>query len=80
MTRYALVTGGRSAHEVGAYLPANYRVIFEGSNSTYRRFHIIGGEDRHGWTLDQYVLPRLASGLIAGEEISPDHPVMKEMP
>ena len=30
---------------------------------------MIGGYDDAGWTLDGYVLPRLASGLIFGEEI-----------
>jgi hypothetical protein len=33
---------------------------------------LIAGEDDHGWTLDGYVLPRLASGLMPGREIMAD--------
>ena len=29
----------------------------------------IAGEDRAGWTLDDYVMPRLNSGLIYGNEV-----------
>jgi hypothetical protein len=31
---------------------------------------IIAGTDYAGWTLDGYVLPRLASGLMFGEEVT----------
>jgi hypothetical protein len=50
------------------YLPGNYRVAgrlsFEG-----RSGFLIEGRDDHGWTLDDYVLPRLSSGLIGGREL-----------
>jgi hypothetical protein len=42
---------------VEPYLPMNYSVGC-----------VIAGYDHAGWTLDDYVLPRLASGLIMGEE------------
>lgn len=41
---------------------------------------LVEGRDDHGWTLDGYVLPRLASGLHPGHEIDLSHPVMKELP
>jgi hypothetical protein len=31
---------------------------------------LIEGEDNAGWTLDGYVIPRLASGLIFAKEVS----------
>ncbi len=53
--------------EIEAYLPGNYKVLCtsDWDNKTY-----IVGEDNHGWTLDGYVIPRLASGLIACKEIT----------
>ncbi len=47
-----------------AYLPANYEVAEVTPDGV-----IIEGEDFAGWTLDEYVIPRLASGLIFGREI-----------
>ena len=41
---------------------------------------IIAGEDRAGWTLDDYVLPRLASGGYIGVEIDLSHKVMGRVP
>ena len=41
---------------------------------------VIAGEDNAGWTLDDYVIPRLASGLYVGKEIDLSHPVMKLIP
>jgi hypothetical protein len=53
-------------HEtVARYLPSNYAIVAQGNGWLY-----IEGEDDHGWTLDEYVIPRLASGLIFAEEIS----------
>jgi hypothetical protein len=54
-----------SADTVGAYLPANYRCAATDAAGTY-----IVGVDSAGWTLDGYVLPRLASGLYFGREIA----------
>lgn len=59
----------RLAKTVAKYLPANYRVAsVTGSVVT------IEGHDHAGWTLDEYVIPRLGSGLIAASEcgVSPD--------
>jgi hypothetical protein len=41
---------------------------------------VIAGEDVAGWMLDDYVIPRLASGLIFANEIDLSHPIMKEVP
>jgi hypothetical protein len=60
--RYALIFTTSDA--VAAYLPSNYRVVdvdhVEGTT-------VIAGDDVAGWTLEGYVLPRLASGLYFGE-------------
>jgi len=58
-TRYANVRGARSKKEVAAYLPDNYSVL--GTNTTSGAV-IICGVDFMGWTLDDYVIPRLGSG------------------
>jgi hypothetical protein len=47
------------------YLPSNYQVI----GATKDDEVIIEGEDSAGWTLDGYVLPRLASGMYFGREV-----------
>lgn len=71
--RFAVVRGARSVKEVLAYLPDNYGLMesFEEENGPRkpRLVVIIGGTDRFGWTLDSYVIPRLASGLIGAQEI-----------
>jgi hypothetical protein len=79
MKRYALVKNARDRREAEAYLPDNYRVIGEVPADRGPVF-VIAGEDSHGWTLDGYVIPRYASGLIHAEEIDPSHPVMKTIP
>ncbi len=48
------------------YLPGNYSFLGYDSNGDI----LIAGEDNHGWTLDGYVIPRLASGLIACREVT----------
>ena len=50
---------------VRALLPDNYKVAY---NSLTEQF-MITGKDVAGWTLDSYVIPRLASGLIFAEEV-----------
>ena len=50
---------------VRALLPRNYKV---GYNSLTEQF-MITGHDNAGWTLDDYVIPRLASGLVFAEEL-----------
>jgi hypothetical protein len=50
--------------EVLAYMPSNYTARIDGSQI------IIEGVDMAGWTLDGYVIPRLASGLITAKEVT----------
>lgn len=57
MQNTALVTNA-SLEDVAAYLPSNYTAEQVGP---YVR---ITGEDEAGWTMQDYVLPRLASALI----------------
>lgn len=69
VTRRAVVRTSQ-ADQVRAYLPANYRVV--GSVETFDGIaHVtVEGCDLHGWTLTEYVLPRLASGLHSGVEVT----------
>lgn len=62
--RYAriLVSDERTVRQ---YLPRGYDVLCEHDGDV-----IIQGRDVAGWTLDEYVLPRLASGLYFGGEIT----------
>ena len=55
---------------VRAYMPENYKVSF---NSLTEQF-MITGHDVAGWTLDGYVIPRLASGLVFAEEVVEEVP------
>lgn len=89
MKRYALVRNATSRSQVESYLPSNYEVLWEGMVSRYPgewrppfdvEGYIVKGEDFAGWTLDGYVIPRFASGLIWAEEIDLSHPAMKEVP
>lgn len=50
---------------VSAYLPSNYSAAILHSGEID-----ITGTDSSGWTLDGYVIPRLASGLIFAEEVT----------
>ena len=51
------------------YLPGNYEAFFEECvDASVDPYIEIEGYDRAGWTLDDYVIPRLASGLIFAEE------------
>ena len=91
--RFAVIRGARTVEQALAYLPNNYGLMesfeVEGIPTASGRkelWIVIGGYDNAGWTLDGYVLPRLASGLIFGEEIGkgtePDEeelPSMKEL-
>jgi hypothetical protein len=71
--RFAVIRGARSVKEAVAYLPGNYDLMesFEVlDNGTTYLWIVIGGYDNAGWSLDGYVIPRLASGLMGCEEIS----------
>lgn len=62
--RVAVVTGGaRDAEQVKAYMPSNYLVRVRDG------VIFIEGKDVAGWTLDSFVIPRLASGLIEAVEV-----------
>jgi hypothetical protein len=81
--RYALVTLTWDRDKPEAYMPANYTVLHtceHPENPERWRAAVIGGYDNAGWTLDGYVLPRLASGGMHGVEIDLSHPIMKQVP
>jgi hypothetical protein len=66
-TREALIrTDPANVEVIARYLPNNYTIV--GADSTGVT---IRGIDHYGWTLDGYVLPRLASGMYFGEEAHP---------
>ena len=78
--RYALVRGNAISKErIAVYMPGNYEVMYEGEFAG-ETVVVIGGRDSAGWTLDGYVIPRLASGLWWADEIDLSHPVMKQVP
>jgi hypothetical protein len=57
---------------IEAYLPDNYRIMgtfTEDDGLGKRTGFVIRGHDEAGWTLDEYVLPRLASGMHFGQEV-----------
>jgi hypothetical protein len=74
--RFAVVRGfcsGDAAaveRQIERYLPAGYVVASVVELGSHRWEIRISGRDSAGWTLDEYVLPRLASGLWIGEETS----------
>jgi hypothetical protein len=77
--RYARVnvpdntTGSAFAETVALYLPSRYHVaavVGSDDTSVPRPVVVIAGEDNAGWTMGDYVLPRLASGMIFGREIT----------
>lgn len=82
MKRYALITLTWDRDNPAAYMPGNYHVIYRGSHPERDTWEaaVIMGEDSHGWTLDDYVLPRLASGGMIGREIDLSHPIMMRIP
>lgn len=82
--RVAIVVSHSSTLEqIERYLPSNYSVaeeitIREGGSGIWRGYYdgwyqqvrlVIRGYDSCGWTLDGYVIPRLASGMHFAEEV-----------
>ncbi len=67
MPRYAVVGRGTRA-EVEAFLPENYEIVHWSSEPDGKGKAVIAGDDTAGWTLDEYVRPRLASGLMTCRE------------
>ena len=51
--------------EVARYLPSNFKIIGTTENGRF----IVAGRDVAGWTVEDYIIPRLASGLIASETL-----------
>ena len=68
--KYAIIKGNHATREVVQdYLRnTNYNVVHVDADGAGV---LIAGEDDHGWTMDDYVLPRLASGLMPGREVYP---------
>lgn len=48
---------------VNRYLPANYTAVAIAGEI------VVVGKDNAGWTLDDYVIPRCATGMIFMEEV-----------
>ena len=64
--RTAIVRGRDiSPERIAPYLPNNYRVTESNSDTV-----TISGHDHAGWALDDYVIPRLASGLWFATEVT----------
>lgn len=59
--------GRDTVKTVASYLPGNYKVLGMQGDDV-----IIGGVDNHGWTMDDYVIPRLGSGMLHCTEIELD--------
>lgn len=64
MVRRAVAAG--NLETIRRYLPSNYSAEPMPDSETHV---LIIGEDWAGWTLDGYVIPRLASGLIYAREV-----------
>lgn len=58
MNRIVRIKTNSSEQEIARYLPSNYSVLGKCADG-----FVIAGEDVAGWSLDEYVIPRLASGL-----------------
>lgn len=72
MSRAAIVPG-HSADRIRPYMPSNYEVVdydhSPGSRNYDDRGALIIGHDDCGWTLEDYVIPRLFSGAYYGARI-----------
>lgn len=69
--RFATVRNARDAKQLWTYLPLNYVIVGGDIGTEGKPVYVIAGVDDKGWTLDGYVIPRLASGLIWVEEVDP---------
>ena len=67
--REAKVLGTPTIERVAAYLPDNYAVEVRPAQYDEGDSLWIFGHDYAGWTLDGYVLPRLASGNLFAQEV-----------
>jgi len=68
--KFAIVTAA-TAREIYAYLPDNYVLMAWNplGDDGLKTEYLIGGVDNAGWTLDEYVVPRFASGSIPARQI-----------
>jgi hypothetical protein len=64
MERIAIVRTSAPT-QVAAYLPSNYEVV----GITPAGHVVIAGVDKAGWTMNDYVIPRLASGMHIASEV-----------
>ena len=69
--RSAIIRSGfqnpaKELERVRQYLPSNYSAVYDETRDCI----VVAGTDQAGWTLDGYVLPRLASGLIFASEVT----------
>lgn len=64
------VRNEHGATEILSRLPSHYRVSRHIPMEPVQ-IMVVEGEDDAGWTLDGYVIPRLASGLIFAREENP---------
>jgi hypothetical protein len=62
---YLVVRAG-SKKEIEAYLPANFRVSYISNLPDGKVDAVVEGYDMKGWTMADYVIPRLQSGNIWG--------------
>jgi len=63
--RYAVLWGkAASVDSIKRFLPSNYTARVIGPDV------LVAGTDSAGWTLDDYVIPRLGSGLFYAKEVS----------
>ena len=70
-------TVGDAARRVDAYLPANYAIAYAGPNPDGSVTVTVTGTDYRGWTAEDYVIPRLASGLYTAEVVKDEQPTTK---
>ena len=91
-TRFAYVLARRSdlpeiERKIAAYLPGNYRMtgrwVFDSTDNERFVRILIEGEDACGWTLQDYVAPRLGSGMYGctecdaeGNDLFPGGPLL----
>jgi hypothetical protein len=66
--RYAILPLSEAdAEQLRAYLPGNYALLR--AQQLHTGMFVVAGRDHCGWTLDGYVIPRLASGLHSAREV-----------
>ena len=72
--RTALIVGRDiTAERVANYLPSNYTVVDADVTGGDGDSVIIGGHDVAGWTIEQYIAPRLGTGGMFVVDSGTDH-------